>query len=105
MALRTNRNINTNDTATIALAGSISGNVAVLCVSANDDRIYVAITVTKKGAFVRLEPAATSNATRQGVLVSKDATYELPSDNMYTGEISIINIKTGDKPTFYVTEY
>ena len=99
------RNINTHDTATVADEVEITVNTAVTAVSSNAARLYVAITILDKDAFIRLIPAATDASTRKGIFLKKNETYELPADNIYTGEISIINKKNNEKPTYYVTEF
>lgn len=105
MGHSTGRNANTNDEATVDDEVEITGNVAVSAVPVNVARIYVAISILSEDAFVRFIPAATDNSTRKGVFVPKNSTYELPTDNMYTGEISIINAKNNKKPLYYITEY
>lgn len=96
---------NTNDVAAITDENEITVNVAVLAASANPDRMYFAITTLVRGAFVRFIPTATDNAIRKGIPLVAGLTYEMPTDNIYTGEISIINKKNNEKPIFYVTEY
>lgn len=101
----TGRNSNTNDTASVADEVEITVNTAVTALVANTRRIYVAITIKDKDAWIRLMPAATDATTRKGIYLKKDQTYELPTDNVYIGEVSIINKKNNEKPTFYITEF
>jgi len=99
------RNTNTNDTATVANEVQITVNTAVTALSANADRIYVAITILDKDAWIRFIPAATDASTRKGIYVKKNAVYEMPTDNIYIGEVSIINKKNGEKPKYLITEF
>jgi hypothetical protein len=105
MALVEGGNINRNTDATVADGVEITGNVAVTAVSADEKRIRVAITIAMFDAWVRLIPSATDNAVRKGEFITKDTTFVLESNAIYTGEISIINAQMGQTPTYYVTEY
>lgn len=105
MANRIGRNQNLNDTATVSDGVEITVDTAVTAVSTNSERIYLAITIKDKDAWIRFITAATDASTRKGVYIKKDQTYELPTDNIYTGEVSIINKKNNEKPTFYITEF
>ncbi|MBL4891459.1 MAG: hypothetical protein JKX91_06490 [Rhizobiaceae bacterium] len=105
MARIEGRNLNTSDTATVDAEVKITGNVAVTAIAANPDRFYVCISIVDKDAYIRLLPAATDNGVRKGIFMKKNTNYELPADNLYTGEISIINKKNGEKPVYFVTEF
>jgi hypothetical protein len=105
MALVEGGNLNKNTDATVDDGVEITGNVAVTAVSANNKRIRVAITITKFDVWIRPIPATTDNAVRKGELITKDTTFVLESNAIYTGEISIINVQNGQKPLYYVTEY
>ncbi|MBL4940970.1 MAG: hypothetical protein JKY81_04830 [Colwellia sp.] len=105
MADITGRNINTRDAATVDDEVKITVNTAVVAVAANEDRLYLAISIIDKDAFIRLMPAATDGSERKGIFLKKNTTYEFPTDNIYVGEISIINKKNNEKPVYYVTEF
>ena len=105
MSLMIGRNVNTNDIASVDDEVEITVNTAVTALAANPRRIYVAISIKEKDAWIRLMPSATDNSTRKGIYLKKDQTYELPTDNVYTGEVSIINKKNNEKPKFYITEF
>lgn len=99
------RNVNRTDESTVNDPVTIPGDVAIVAIVAREDRMYLAITVTVRDAFVRLIPAATDNTVRKGILVAAGQTYELAIDNVYTGEVSIINTRNNDNPIFFLTEY
>jgi len=97
MTLQKGANINTNTVATVSNEVEITGNVAVVAVADNPTRIKVVITITKFDAWVRFIPAATDNTIRKGILVEKDTQFTMPPREIYTGEISIINVKKWTK--------
>lgn len=105
MAKTIGSNRNVNDAATVTNGVALSTNLAVLAVAANTERISLTITVTTRDAWIRLIPAATDNAVRKGMLIESGHHYRMDTDNVYTGEISIINALNNAKPVFYVTEY
>ena len=97
-------NRNSNDEATVLDEVKITVNTAVVAIPANPRRIAVIISIADKDAFIRFMPAATDNTNRKGIFMKKNTTYEMTADNVYTGEISIINKKNNEKPIFYTTE-
>lgn len=105
MALILGRNRNSNTAATVADLVEITGNVAVTAIASNTLRIMCIISITKEDAWIRFLPAATDNSTRKGIFLKKDQEYSIPTDNVYTGEISIINAKDNKKPQFSISEY
>lgn len=98
-------NINTNDEATVGSEVKITVNDAVTASPASDERLYIAISILDKDAWIRFMPAVTETSERKGIFMKKNTTYEMPTDNVYTGEISIINKKNNEKPKFHVTEF
>lgn len=105
MTKRKSGNINTHDEATVDDEVEVTVNNAVIALASNPVRFYASITVLDKDAFIRFMPASTETTERKGIFLKKNTTYELPTFSIYTGEISIINKKNNEKPTFYVTEY
>lgn len=99
------RNTNVSDESDVSDFVEITVDVAVKVSDENPSRIYWAITVMTKDAFIRFIPAATDGAVRKGILLKKDQTYEMSTDNIYIGEISIINKKNGDKPEYSITTF
>jgi len=108
MAKKTGRTRNFNEKAIVGDGVALSTNVAVKvldAVKSTDPRMYVAITITTRSAWLRLMPAAEEPTVRKGILLLENGTYEMTADSPYLGEISIINTKNNDKPKFYVTTY
>lgn len=105
MTLKTGGNKNTNSLAVVTAEATMSdGAIAETLIVADESRIFFSVTITEKDAFIRLYPAATDNTIR-GVKVKKDQTWEMPTDNIYTGEISIIANKVTEEPHYFVTSY
>lgn len=105
MARREAGTLNTNTAATVLDEVEITVNTAVTASASKGDRMYWAVTILDKDAFIRFLPAATDASTRKGIFLKKNTTYEMPAGTIYTGEISIINKKNGEKPTYYITEF
>jgi len=106
MVLAIGRNLNTNDTAVVSTGTTMTvGTTAETVLPANSSRIYMAISVSGHDAFIRLQDAATDPTIKKGIIVPKGGTYELPPDNMYTGEISIITVLGATAPTYFATEF
>ena len=99
------RNQNSNTSADVQPVYTVATDVAEVLIVANTDRIYVAISVLNRSVFIRFQPAADDAAVRKGIHLSVGETYEIPLDNMYLGEISVINVKNGQAPEIYTTEY
>jgi len=106
MVLAIGRNLNTNDIAVVSAGVDMTaGATAETVLAANPNRIYVAISVSGHDAFIRLQDAATGPTVKKGIIVPKGGTYELPPDNIYTGEISIITVLGATTPTYFATEF
>ncbi len=99
------RNANTSDFAEVTDVVEITVNTAVLVAPIDKDRIYFAVSVTSKDAYIRFMPATTQPSERKGIFLKKDQIYEMPTDNIYTGEVSIINKKNNEKPEYSITTY
>ena len=104
MAEKIGRNQNVSTTSTVDDGVVVAGNSAVVAAAANPTRTYLAVTIRDENAWVRSIPAASDPAVRKGVFKAAGTTYEFPIDDVYTGEVSVINDKDGKSPTFYVTE-
>jgi len=101
MAARIERTANTNDTATLSSAIVVGGATSVTLLSANATRVYIAIS-TDKDIWIKLQAASADN-DKKGVFLAKGLLYELPTDNIYTGEISAI--AAGGAANVFTTEY
>jgi len=69
------RNSNTTNEAVVSdQVEMTSGGTAEVVVVAKPNRIYLAVTVTGKDAYIRLIPAATDGSVRKGIFLKKDTT-------------------------------
>ena len=107
MARRTGRNRNTNTDA-VTTSVSLNSSTATTIQAENLNRMFFNVNNNNgtQAFWVRLYPAAQDN-TKHGIFVSartgSTSSWEMPSDNIYTGEISAI--ADNDSPIAYVTEY
>lgn len=99
------RTQNTSDTAIVTDFVEVNTDNAFTVSPANKRRVFFAITILEKDAYIRFVPASTDPAIRKGIFIKKNLTYEMAPDNIYTGEVSIINKKGGEKPQFSITEF
>jgi len=106
MAETIGRNRNTNTDAVVSDGVTMTaGATAETIASVNLQRISFSVVVAGFDAWIRFIPASTDGSTRKGFFVPKGATFEMQADNIYTGEISIINALGATKPVYYTTEY
>lgn len=83
-------------------------NEAVLLLPSNPNRHSVYVYVVDKSVVIRPLDATVDPADRKGHIVNKEETFALTMDNsndIYPGEISLINAKDGEFPTYFVVEY
>lgn len=99
------RNTNQSDFAEVTDVVEVTVNTAVSVAPIDKDRIYFSISITSKDAYIRFMPATTQPSERKGIYLKKDQIYEMPTDNIYTGEVSIINKKNNEKPKFSITTF
>jgi len=103
MTLLRGSNRNTNDTATISAAVALNSSTSTTIVSASADRIMVIIYNNgPSDVWLKLQ-AASVDDLKKGIRLPTRAVYEMPTDNVYTGEISAIAL--ANSPDIYVTEY
>lgn len=102
MVRNVGKNINITDTAAVNAPVSVGGASSVTLATANNDRIYIAISALTQNIFVKLQ-AASVDDVKKGIYIPRGFTYELPIDNVYIGEISAIS--TAGTAIVYVTEY
>lgn len=108
------RTINTNDTATTSSV-ALNSTTAVKIADANPKRTFFHVTIngssTGVSIFIKLQAASVDNE-KVGIWIGRfldeDGSYfkvcwEMPPDNIYTGEISAI--VTSGTHTVYITEY
>ena len=102
------RNKNVNDTANVFDPVTIGSSVSVVVLPANPDRMYVQINNndSDRDCWIKLQPASQDN-DKKGIFMHRrgggNDTWQMPTDNIYTGEISAIS--EGGSSDIYVTEY
>ena len=109
------RNINRADTNMICTSVNLNSSTAVKLADANPNRIFFNVNINGNASdtsiFIKLQAASVDN-DKCGIWIGRrldeDGSYfkvdwEMPSDNIYTGEISAI-MQSGNY-TVYVTEY
>jgi len=102
MAADIQQRINTNTTATISSAINTSAATSTTLIAANLSRIYLAVFAQDKDIWLKFQ-AASVDDDKKGIFLTKGTIFELPMDNIYTGEVSAIaNVSTAN---VYVTEY
>ena len=115
MVMRRERTQNTNDVATLSSAIALNAATSTLIAAANPDRIFFSINMdcdlTTRCVFIKLQAASVDNDVK-GILLQRDfsgndaayrAYWEMPSDTVYTGEISAITASA--TTDIFVTEY
>ena len=108
MTLLTGRNANVNDTATVADGITLNATTSTVIAAANADRIFFHVdnNFSDKAVWIKLQAASVDNDDKGIFLNEKEkgvTHWEMPPDNIYTGEISAI--ADDGNPTVYVTEY
>lgn len=100
------RNQNTAATATVPNGVTMTiGTTAETVIGVNLKRVRLAISVRGFDAFIRFIPASTDANTRKGEFITKDSpALILEGNDMFTGEISIINAQGAQTPTYFVQE-
>lgn len=108
MTLQLGRNINKADIATVSDAIAVNTSTSVKVADANPDRIFLHINndANDLAFWIKLQPASIDN-DKKGIFADKEAKgrfdWEMPSDNIYTGEISVVS--DASNQNIYVTEY
>ena len=97
------RNFNQKSSATLSNGITIS-TTSVVAKTANTDRRYLSISVTGNDVFIKLQTAATDDDSK-GEMLSNGETWRMPTDAIYTGEVSCIKYGVGPSATIFVTEY
>jgi len=97
------RNFNQKSSATLSSGITVS-TTSVIAKVANTDRRYLTISVETNDVFIKLQTAATDNDSK-GITLGNGQTWEMPTDAIYTGEVSAIKDGVGPDATIYVTEY
>lgn len=102
------RTANKNDTARVSSGIELNATASVKIADVNPDRIYFYVTAdgSKPAVWLKLQ-ATLVDDDKKGIYLGVHATgrrfWEMPSDNIYTGEICAI--AEADSPDVHVTEY
>lgn len=97
------RNFNQKSSATLS-SGITVNTTSVVAKTTNTDRRYLAISAAGNDIFIKLQTAATDNDSK-GIRLASGMTWEMPTDAIYTGEVSCIKDGGGPSATIFVTEY
>ena len=97
------RNFNQKSSATLSSGITIS-TTSIVAKTANTDRRHLSISVTVNDIFIKLQTAATDDDSK-GITVADGETWIMPTDAIYTGEVSAIKDGVGPDAIIYVTEY
>ncbi len=108
MVIRIDRNRNTNDAAAVSTPIVLDAITSTTIAVANDERIFFQVNndSANKEVWIKLQAASVDN-DKKGIFLNKKgvapASWEMPTDNIYSGEISAI--ADSGVSTVYVTEY
>lgn len=103
MARKIGRTRNLNDTSTISAAIALNTSTSTKIVDANGNRMFVSITNDSiNNIWIKLQAASVDN-NKTGIKLRRRSVWEMPVDNMYTGEISAIS--EAGTPDVFITEY
>ena len=107
-AVKLGKNRNVHDEAVISDGVELNNSTIVTIAAANDQRIFFHVNNNSslQAAWIKLQ-AASVDDDKKGIILLKrlepNGRWEMPSENIYTGEISAI--ADNGTPTVYVTEY
>ena len=98
------RNTNSNDTAILSDVIPLNTITSTVVAAPNPNRIFFSINNNNdlQGVWVKLQAASVDN-DQKGIFVGSKSFWEMPSDNIYTGEISAIADVAN--PDIFTTEY
>lgn len=101
-------NINVTDTAFIASSVTLNTSTSVKIADIKKDRIFFNVNNNNNtsGFWLKLQAASVDNLKKGIYITGKSGstpTWEMPTTNIYTGEICAI--ADVDGPTAYVTEF
>ena len=108
MTLKTERTRNTNDVAIVSVGVTLNTATSVIIAAANPNRVFFHVNsdFPDKACWIKLQAATVDNVKKGIFLNEKEkgiTQWEMPSDNIYTGEISAI--AEDGNPIAYVTEF
>lgn len=103
------RNVNTNDTTLVPDGIVLNATTSVKIADANPDRIFFRVdnNFNNMAVWVKLQAASVDDDQKgiflQALALRGFTIWEMPPDNIYTGEISAI--ADAGNPEVFVTEY
>lgn len=102
MAKTIGRNQNFTDTATLSAAIALNASTSTTVQAANVDRIdFTFSNPSNKDVWLKRQAASVDN-DKKGIFVPRNGFYEIPTDNVYTGEYSAIAVS--GSPEVYTDE-
>jgi len=111
MTMHRGRNFNTNDVAAVTSV-DLNSTTATKIADVNADRLtfHVNSNDENNAVWIKLQAASVDN-DKKGIFLARNiaaagpgrSLYDMPTDNVYTGEISAIS--EAGTPTVYITEY
>jgi len=98
------RRINTNDNCNGIPTGiSLNASTSTKIADSNANRIFFAVSnPSNKDIWLKLQIATVDN-DKKGIFMPANSYWEMPTDNVYIGEISAI--ANSGTPDIYTTEY
>jgi len=91
MARNIGERFNTSDLSAYDVV-SLNNNAAVVLKVASEDFIFLCIqNPTNRDVWIRFKPASTDPTAKEGLLLSRGNSWEMPSGNKFVGEISAIS--------------
>lgn len=97
------RTINVNDIATLSQGITLNSSTSTKVADSNTDRINFTFSNPGNNQVWLKFQAASVDDDKKGIAILRGGFYEMPTDNIYTGEVSAI-AETG-VPTVYNTEF
>lgn len=103
MAKTIGRNTNLTDVATLSDAIALNTMTSTTIATANANRIvFIVSNPSNMDIWLKLQAANVDNV-KKGIFITKGTVWTMPTDNIYTGEISAIGNLVS--LNVYVTEY
>ena len=103
MSLVIGRNRNTNNEATLSDAITLNSSTSIKILDSDTKRIYTGISnIGNQDVWLKLQAASVDNE-KKGIFIPSRSFYELPPDNVYTGEISAITMVGAGK--IFITNF
>jgi len=103
MAKTIRRMRNENDTADVSSTIVLNASTSTAISTSNTSRTYFIFNnPSNQDVWLKLQAASVDN-DKKGIFVNRGGFWEMPTDNIYNGEISAIAVVS--TPDVYYTEY